>query len=96
MAMTMLDILLQPDLIEKAKAYYRDVQTKDIKYTPLIGPEDKPALELNRKTMEQYRPEMRKYYFDRSRYRTYLEQLGIAYPTVKKSEAQGVAGGARQ
>ena len=40
--------------------------------------------ELNRAIMERYRPEMRKYYYDRSRYKTYLEQLGIEYPTVKK------------
>ena len=30
---------------------------------------------------------MRKYYYDPTRYKTYLEQLGIAYPTVKKPEA---------
>jgi aminobenzoyl-glutamate utilization protein B len=34
--------------------------------------------------MERYRPEMRKYYYDPTKYRTYLEQLGIEYPTVKK------------
>ena len=33
--------------------------------------------------MERYRPEMRKYYYDPTRYKTYLEQLGIAYPTVE-------------
>ena len=27
--------------------------------------------------MERYRPEMRKYYYDPSRYKTYLEQLGF-------------------
>ena len=34
--------------------------------------------------MDKYRPEMRKYYYDPARYKTYLEQLGITYPTVKK------------
>jgi aminobenzoyl-glutamate utilization protein B len=33
--------------------------------------------------MEKYRPEMRKHYYDPSRYKTYLEQLGIEYPTVR-------------
>jgi aminobenzoyl-glutamate utilization protein B len=33
--------------------------------------------------MEKYRPEMRKYYYDPSKYKTYLEQLGIKYPTVR-------------
>jgi aminobenzoyl-glutamate utilization protein B len=26
---------------------------------------------------------MKKYYYDPTKYRTYLEQLGIRYPTVK-------------
>ena len=34
--------------------------------------------------MEQYRPEMKKFYYDPTKYKTYLEQLGITYPTVKK------------
>ena len=33
--------------------------------------------------MDKYRPEMKKFYYDPSRYKTYLEQLGIKYPTVK-------------
>jgi aminobenzoyl-glutamate utilization protein B len=28
---------------------------------------------------------MRPYYFDPTKYKTYLEQLGIEYPTVKKA-----------
>ena len=32
--------------------------------------------------MERYRPEMRKYYYDSKKYKSYLEQLGIVYPTV--------------
>lgn len=83
-ALTMLDILLNPDLVQKAWAYFRDVQTKDIKYTPLIRPGDRPAVFLNQKIMGEYRERMRKYYYDPTRYKTYLEQLGIQYPTVKE------------
>jgi aminobenzoyl-glutamate utilization protein B len=83
-AMTILDLMMQPQLISQAWDYFRTVQTKDQKYEPLLRPEDKPAIDLNRGVMERYRPEMRKYYFDPTRYKTYLEQLGIAYPTVKK------------
>jgi aminobenzoyl-glutamate utilization protein B len=83
-AMTVLDLVLKPSLVDEAWKYFREVQTKDVKYEPLIRPEDKPAVDLNKAVMDRYRPEMRKYYFDRSRYRTYLEQLGIQYPTVKK------------
>jgi aminobenzoyl-glutamate utilization protein B len=36
--------------------------------------------------MEKYRPEMKKYYYDPSRFKTYLEQLNIKYPTVKSAQ----------
>ena len=83
-AMTMVDLLTKPALVQQAWDYFRDVQTKSMKYEPLIRPQDKPAVDLNRATMEKYRAEMRKYYYDPSRYKTYLEQLGIDYPTVRK------------
>ncbi|MFN8061126.1 MAG: amidohydrolase [Vicinamibacterales bacterium] len=82
-AMNILDLLLEPKLIEQAWDYFRNVQTKDIKYTPFITDKDEPAIWLNRKILEQYRPEMRKFYYDPTRYKTYLEQLGIVYPTVR-------------
>ena len=83
-AMTMLDLVLKPALVDQAWAYFRDVQTKTVKYEPLIRAEDTPAIQLNKATMDKYRPELRKYYYDPSRYKTYLEQLGITYPTVKQ------------
>jgi aminobenzoyl-glutamate utilization protein B len=95
-AMTMLDLLLRPELIEQAWEYFRTVQTKEVQYKPLIRPEDRPAIELNRERMERYRPAMKRFYFDPSRYKTYLEQLGIAYPTVRTTTSGGAApGGAR-
>ena len=83
-AMTIVDLLTKPELVQMAWDYFRSVQTKDMKYEPLIRAEDKPAIELNRNIMDKYRPEMRKYYYDATKYKTYLEQLGIQYPTVKK------------
>ncbi len=82
-AMTMLDILLHPELVQKAWDYYNNVQTKTVKYKSLLRPDDKPAIWLNQKTMEEYRPRMKALYYDPSKYDTYLEQLGIKYPTVK-------------
>jgi aminobenzoyl-glutamate utilization protein B len=83
-AMTLLDILLKPELVKEAWDYFNDVQTRTQKYEPLIRPEDQPAIELNRDIMAKYREAMRKYYYDPTRYKTYLEQLGIQYPTVRK------------
>jgi aminobenzoyl-glutamate utilization protein B len=79
-AMTMLDLLLKPELVQQAWDYYRNVQTKTEKYTPLASPEDKPQTWINDKAMGQYREQMRKYYFDPTKYKTYLQQLGIPYP----------------
>jgi aminobenzoyl-glutamate utilization protein B len=82
-AMTMIDILTHPELVEKAWDYFKNVQTKDVKYKSLLRPDDQPAIFLNQKTMEKYRPQMKSLYYDSSKYDTYLEQLGIKYPTVK-------------
>jgi aminobenzoyl-glutamate utilization protein B len=82
-AMTIVDILTRPDLVTKAWDYFKNVQTKDTHYTPLIRPEDKPAIWLNQKIMAEYREQMRKYYYNPAKYKTYLEQLGIKYPTVR-------------
>ena len=81
-AMTMLDILLHPELVKNAWDYF-NVQTKDVKYTTFLRPDDKPAIWLNEKIMAQYRDRMKQFYYDPSKYNTYLEQLGIKYPTVK-------------
>ncbi len=82
-AMTMLDILLHPELVQSAWDYFKNVQTKDVQYKSFLRPEDKPAIWLNKEIMEKYRPQMEKMYYDPTKYGTYLEQLGIKYPTVR-------------
>lgn len=83
-AMTLLDLMLQPTLVTAAKRYFTDVQTQTVKYYPLMAPTDMPATWLNADKMAKYRDDMRKFYFDPTKYGTYLEQLGITYPTVRK------------
>jgi aminobenzoyl-glutamate utilization protein B len=83
-AMTMLDILLTPKVVADAWDYFNNVQTKTVKYRPFFAPTDQPPIWLNANIMEKYRPEMRKYYYDSKKYSSYLEQLGITYPTVRK------------
>jgi aminobenzoyl-glutamate utilization protein B len=83
-ALTLLDMFVKPDLLTKAWDYFKNEQTKDVKYEPLISPNDKPAIHLNQQIMAKFRPEMKKMYYDPTKYKTYMEQLGIKYPTVKK------------
>ena len=54
-----------------------------MKYKTFLRPDDKPAIWLNTKIMEQYREKMKAYYYDPGKYNSYLEQLGIKYPTVR-------------
>jgi aminobenzoyl-glutamate utilization protein B len=84
-AMTVLDILLHPELVKAAKDYFDNVETKDVKYKSFVRDTDKPAIWLNAPTMAKYRDEMKKYYYNPEKYDTYLEQLGIKYPTVKSN-----------
>lgn len=83
-AMTMLDILLHPELVQQAWDYFNNVQTKTVKYQSFLRPDDKPSTFLNEKTMQTYRPAMKALYYDPSKYDTYLDQLGIKYPTVRQ------------
>ena len=83
-AMTALDFMLKPELVTQAWDYFNNVQTKEMKYQPLINPSDQPAIELNKEKMEKFVPQLKKYYYDPARYKTYLEQLGIQYPVVRK------------
>ena len=91
-ALTLFDLMTEPKLLADAKAYFNDVQTKDQKYIPFLRPTDKPSLFLNRDIMAKYRPEMKKYYYDASKYPTYLDQLGIKYPTVRTDATPKAAG----
>jgi len=82
-ALTVLDMLVKPEILKDAWTYFNEVQTKDIKYTPMISKTDKPAIGLNKRIMAEFRPEMQKYYYNPKKYKSYLEQLGIKYPTVR-------------
>jgi aminobenzoyl-glutamate utilization protein B len=79
-AMTVMDLMTTPELVQAAKAYQRDVQFSEQSYDPVLTPEDQPAIHLNQEIMARMRPELEKFYYDPSRYSTYLEQLGVAYP----------------
>jgi aminobenzoyl-glutamate utilization protein B len=90
-ALTVLDLVLRPELVQQAWDYFRNEQTKNTQYQPIIRPEDRPATWLNADILSRYRGEMRKYYYDPTKYQTYLEQLGVQYPTVRQPD--GSCGG---
>jgi aminobenzoyl-glutamate utilization protein B len=83
-AMTTVDLMTSEKLRNSARTYFTDVQTKDQKYVPVLGAEDRPTVEMNEDTQGRYREQLKKYYYDASRYDTYLDQLGIKFPTLTK------------
>ena len=85
MAMTVLDLMTRPELVQQSWDYFRNVQTKDRKYIPFITKDDPPATHLNANILAKYREQMKKFYYDPTKYSTYLEQLGIQYPTIRTS-----------
>jgi aminobenzoyl-glutamate utilization protein B len=86
-AMTLLEFMMRPELVTQAKDYFVNVQTKNRKYTSLLRAGDMPAVHLNKGIMDRYRADMKKYYFDPTKYKTYLDQMnaqfGYKYPTVR-------------
>ena len=82
-ALTLLDFLLQPELVQQARDYFDNVQTKDRQYTTFLREQDEPAIWLNRDIMERFKPRLEELYYDETRYDTYLEQLGIEYPQIE-------------
>jgi aminobenzoyl-glutamate utilization protein B len=72
--------MMRPELVTAARTYLDTVQGRQRKYQPLIRPEDKPPIWLNEELMERYRPALRKFYYDASKYKSYLEQLRVPYP----------------
>jgi aminobenzoyl-glutamate utilization protein B len=82
-AMTAIDLLVKPELVQQAWDYFKTVQSKDVSYRPFPGANDKPAIWLNEKLTQQLRPELKKFYYDPAKYKTYLEQLAIPYPPAE-------------
>jgi aminobenzoyl-glutamate utilization protein B len=82
MAMTLVDLFVDPALLPAAKTFFKDVQTKDQKYQPVLTAADKPMISLNTGIMAEFRPAMSKFYYDEKKYPSYLDQLGIKWPSV--------------
>lgn len=87
-AMTAIDLITRPDLLQAAKEYFTEVQTAEIQWVSLIPRGTEPATFLNQRQMEVYRPRLESLRYDPSRYSTYMEQLGIEYPTLTRPDGE--------
>ena len=81
---SLIDMLTNSAIISNAWKYHKEVQTKETKYVSFVDDDTRPATHLNKEIMEQYRPLLKKFYYDPLKYNTYLEQLGVDYPQLDK------------
>ncbi|MBO6574081.1 MAG: amidohydrolase [Rhodothermales bacterium] len=86
MARTALDFFLNPEKVEQAWDYYREVQTAEMTYTSFLDPDEPPPIHMNAERQGAYREKLKAFYYDPDRYDNYLEQLGITYPTVRTND----------
>jgi aminobenzoyl-glutamate utilization protein B len=87
-AATMLDLIQDDELVDDAWDYFRDEQSANETYVPFISDDDMPAIEKNAEIMGRYKEALSKYYYDPSKYDTYLEQLGVDYPELEDPDAE--------
>ena len=86
--MTVLDFLMRPDLVDAAWTYFREEQGMEMEYVPMVTEDDSPAIYLNKEIMEEFRPKLEPFYYDETKFESYLEQLGIEYPTLRMQSSE--------
>ena len=77
-AMTIIDLLTRPDLLTAAKDYFDNVQQAPKSTSRSCARTTSRPIWLNKDTMDRFKPELKKFYYDPTNNKTYLEQLGIA------------------
>ncbi len=65
MAASLLDLLTSAELRQKARAEF-DKETTETKYFSFLPADATPPLDLNKETMDRYRPEMQKFYLNKT------------------------------
>ncbi len=64
LAGTMLDFLTEPERVKAARAEF-DKATTDMKYFAVLPADAKPPFDLNKATMDRFRPELAKFYLNK-------------------------------
>ena len=88
-AMTAIEVIKDTDLVAEAWRYHREVQTAEHQWVSLIPDGVEAPIFLNEERMARFRPLLEQLKYDPSRFATYLEQLGITYPTIRRETSDG-------
>lgn len=99
LAMTALDLYLNPRLVQSARHYFEAVQPvlamkaygapRPVVYHSFLPPEATPDLAIHDALMRRLRPLMEKLYYRPDRYPTYLDQLGVKWPCLTQKSTCG-------
>jgi len=87
-AMTAIELLANPDKVEEAWKYHREVTTAEQQWESLIPLDEEPPIFLNEEKMARFRPLLEELRYDSERFDTYLEQLGIVYPVLGREDEE--------
>ncbi|HSH45571.1 MAG TPA: peptidase dimerization domain-containing protein, partial [Longimicrobiales bacterium] len=90
LARSVLEMYLDPTILEEAWAYFEEEQTAEQQYVSMIDADDPPATHLNVGIMDEFRPQLERFYYDETRFDTYLEQLGVDYPGLRPDQWEQV------
>ena len=83
-AMTAVDVLATPALLAEAKRFFAEVTTKEHTWASLVPEGTPPPVQINAERMARFRPHLEPLVYDPTRFGTYLEQLGVAWPTLRR------------
>ena len=64
LAGTLLDLLGSPELVKRVRECFEE-ENKGVRYEPLLPPDTRPSVELNKQMMDGYREEMKKHYLNK-------------------------------
>jgi aminobenzoyl-glutamate utilization protein B len=85
-ALTVIDLLTRPELVTQAWDYFNNVQTKN-RSTSRSCARGQTGDLAEQGADGEVPAEMKKYYYDPSKYKNYLDQLGIKYPTTRNQRS---------
>ena len=71
-ATTVIDFLTKPSFLEKAKDYFENVQKKNGKYIKFVPEDAPPPIYLNKEIQSEFREKLEKFYYDETKYDSYL------------------------
>ncbi len=83
LAGTLIDLFVVPGTLQAVKADFAK-QMEGVTWQSIVPPGAEPPTHLNLELMAKYRSLIEKHHYDPDSARTYLEQLGVAYPPAPR------------